>query len=76
VVGSLKTITDETASTTEKIEAKWSMVVGAGSAIANAFMPGSGFLIQGIAGLIKGTLELTGIWEHFVSVYETSAEKI
>ena len=76
VVGGLKTITNETATTAEKVEAGWSATVGAGSALANALMPGSGFLVQGIAGLVKGTLELTGVWDKVIGHFETAQEAL
>lgn len=76
IVGGLKVITDQTATTTEKVQAGWSAAIGSVSAFANAIAPGTGFLIQGLGGLVKGALELTGVWDKLIHHFETSQQTL
>ena len=76
LIGGISTALDETSTASEKLNGVWSAGTGALSGIANMLMPGSGFLIQGITGLIKTGLEATGIWEKWERTFKSSAEKI
>lgn len=76
LIGGISTALDETSTASEKLNGVWSAGAGTLSGIANIIMPGSGFLIQGITGLIKTGLEATGIWENWEKIFKSSAEKI
>ena len=76
IVGSLNTMFDESATGAEKANAAFSGITGTASSIFNYFAPGSGILVQGIASLGKGILELTGLWDKFEDNFKSTEEKM
>ena len=75
-IGGIKVALDDSVSASERLNGVWAAGTGALSGVLNAFIPGSGFLVQGISGLIKSGLQFSGIWKDIEKRFETSAEKI
>ena len=74
ITGAMKVLTDDTAKGADQANAAWQGVFGTGSAIANAIMPGSGFIIQGIGQVLKNILDITGLWEKIENSFKSSKE--
>jgi hypothetical protein len=64
-LGGISTAIDASSTASEKLNGVWSAGVGTVAGLANAFAPGTGFLIQGVGALIKTGLELTGVWDSW-----------
>ena len=76
ITGAISAFTDKNADGAQKANAAWQGVFGTGSAIANAILPGSGFIVQGIGSIGKSILEATGLWEGFEDLFKSSEEKL
>ena len=76
ITGAISAFTDANADGAQKANAAWQGVFGTGSAIANAILPGSGFIVQGIGSIGKSILEATGLWEGFEDLFKSSEEKL
>lgn len=76
LIGALNTGLDETATGADKANAIFAGTVGSLSAIGDFLFPGSGILIQGIAGIGKGILEITGLWDKFEYSLSSTEEKL
>ena len=76
LVGGLSTAFDESSTSAEKMNGWFSAISGTAAGLANAFMPGSGFLVQGIAGLVKTIAEATGIWDTIENSIKTTTERV
>lgn len=74
ITGALGTLSDANSSAADKANAAWAGVFGTGSAIANALLPGSGFLVQGIGEVIKVSLKAAGVWEDIENTFKSSKE--
>lgn len=75
-VGAFKVLGQAGATGAEKMSGIWSGVSGSIAGIANMIAPGSGFIIQGVAELGKGILEITGIWDKWSESMKSTAEKL
>lgn len=76
VVGALSKGMDETATAADKADATFAGLSGGLSAVANYIMPGSGILVQGVFDLLRGTMELIGLWDNFENIFKTTADKL
>lgn len=76
VVGALSKGMDETATAADKADAVFAGLSGGLAAAANFIVPGSGILVQGVADLIRGSLELVGLWDNFENIFKTTADKL
>lgn len=76
LIGALNTGLNETATGADKANAIFAGTVGSLSAIGDFLFPGSGILIQGIAGIGKGILEITGLWDKFEYSLSSTEEKL
>ena len=76
VVGMLQTVSKEGATGEEKLNGLFSGISGGAAAIANMIAPGSGFIVQGVAELIKGSAELFGIWDWGADLLASAEEQI
>ena len=75
-VGGISIALDQANTTSEKVNGVWQAGFGTISGIANILAPGSGFLIQGLGGLIQQSLKLVGVWDKIVDNFKSSEEKI
>ena len=76
VVGGLNTAFKENSSSAQRLNGLFATMSGGASALANAFSPGSGFLVQGLFNLGKGVLELIGAWERLEYYFSTAEQKL
>ena len=76
LVGGFSTAFDKSSTSAEKMNGWFSAISGSVAGLANAFMPGSGFLVQGIAGLVKTIAEATGIWGAIENSIKSTAERV
>ena len=76
LTGALSAFGKANATGAEKANAAWQGVFGVGSAVANAILPGSGFIVQGLGAVGKGILEATGLWGDFEDHFKSTKEKL
>lgn len=76
LVGGLTEALDSTNSAAQRLNGIFQGVSGTAAGIANIFLPGSGILVQGIFGLIKGGLNLLGVWDDLEFAMMSSEEKL
>lgn len=76
VIGGISTAINESATASEKLNGVWSAGTSAIAGVANIFMPGSGFLIQGLGAAIKSSLELFGVWGKLENIFKSTQEKV